>query len=67
MIKSFLLPWVIFFALLGFFMMPGFMTFAIVMSIVGGIIGGILEVRQENKKNKNRRLNMTLDTDAWNF
>lgn len=67
MIKCFLLPWVIFFALLGFLMMPGFMTFAIALGIVGGVIGGIIEVKQQNKKNKNRRLNMMLDADAWNF
>ena len=67
MIKWFLLPWVIFFALWGFFMMPGFMTFAMLMSIVGGILGGVLDAKKQNKKNKNRRLNMTLDADAWNF
>ena len=66
MIKSFLLPWVIFFALWGFFMMPGFMTFAMLMSIVG-ILGGVLDAKQRNKKNKNRRPNMRLDADAWNF
>lgn len=63
MIKCFLLPWVIFFALWGFFMMPGFMTFAIVM----GIIGGIISARLQIKKDKNRRLNMTLNADDWKF
>ena len=67
MIKCFLLPWVIFFSLWGFFMMPGFMTFAMLMSIVGGILGGVLDAKKQNRKNKNRRPNMTLDADAWNF
>ena len=63
MIKYILLPWGLFFVVLSFSMMPGYMTFAIVM----GIIGGILDARQKNKKQKNRRLNMKLDDDAWNF
>ena len=63
MIKCFLLPWVIFFAVWGFFMMPGFMTFAIVM----GIIGGIISARLQIKKDKNRRLNMTLNAYDWKF
>jgi hypothetical protein len=54
-------------ALWGFFMMPGFMTFAMLMSIVGGILGGVLDAKKQNRKNKNRRPNMTLDADAWNF
>jgi hypothetical protein len=49
--------------LLGFSMMPGLMTFALIV----GAIGGVLDACLKNKKNKNRRLNMTLDADAWNF
>ena len=63
MIKCFLLPWLLLFAVLAFSMMPGYMTFVVIVSAIGGFI----DARQKIKKNKNRRLNMTLDADAWNF
>ena len=63
MIKWFLLPWGLFFAVLAFSMMPWYMTIVFVFSF----ICGIFDARQQNKKNKNRRLNMTLDADDWNF
>jgi hypothetical protein len=60
MIKYILLPWGLFFVVLCFSMMPGYMTFVVIVSF----IGGILDAKQ---KNKNRRLNLKLDDDAWNF
>lgn len=63
MIKYLLLPWGLFFTVLAFSMMPGYTTFVFVFSFICGIFGAM----HENKKNKNRRLNMTLDADDWNF
>lgn len=51
------------FMLLGFSMMPGYMTFVMIVSA----IGGVLDASLINKKKKKRRINMKLDADAWNF
>lgn len=63
MVQFAIFLWLLFFMLLGFSMMPGLMTFAVIV----GAIGGVIDASLKNKKNKNRRLNMTLDDDAWNF
>ena len=63
MIKCFLLPWGLFFMLLAFSMMPGYITFVVIVSA----IGGVLDASLKNRKHKKRRPNMTLDADAWNF
>ena len=67
MLKFAIFLWMLFFMLLGFSMMPGTMTFVMIGSAIGGFIDGWQKIKKQNKKNKNRRLNMTLDADAWNF
>ena len=50
---------------MGFSMMPGLMTFAVIVGAIGGFIDGWQKIKKQ-KKNR-RRLNMTLDDDAWDF
>lgn len=63
MVQFAIFLWMLFFVVMGFSMMPGLMTFAVIVGAIGGFIDGW----QKIKKNKNRRLNMTLDDDAWDF
>ena len=63
MVQFAIFLWMLFFVVMGFSMMPGLMTFAVIVGAIGGFIDGWLKI----KKNKNRRLNMTLDDDALDF
>ena len=64
MVQFAIFLWLLFFMLLGFSMMPGLMTFAVIVGAIGGFIDGWQKIK---KQNKNRCLNMTLDDEDWNF
>ena len=63
MLKFAIYLWMLFFMVLGFSMMPGYMTFVMIVSA----IGGVLDASLKNRKHKKRRSNMKLNADAWNF
>ena len=50
---------------LGFSMMPSYMTFVVIVSAIGGVLDASLKIKKQKKNH--RRINMTLDPDAWNF
>lgn len=58
MLKLGLLLWALFFMLLAFSMMPGYMTFVVIISA----IGGVLDATMKNKKRRNSRPDFKLDT-----
>lgn len=45
-----ILLWALFFIVMGFSMMPGYMTFVIVISFIGGLIDGILRIKKQKKE-----------------
>lgn len=67
MVQFAIFLWMLFFLVMGFSMNPGLMTYAAIVGAICGFIDGWQKIKKQNKKNKNRRLNMTLDADAWNF
>ena len=64
MVQIAIFLWMLFFAVLAFSMMPGYMTFVVIVSFIGGLLDASQKIK---KQKKNHRLNMTLDEDAWNF
>ena len=50
MVRIGLLLWGLFFIMLGFSMMPGYITFVIVISFIGGLIDGILRIKKQKKE-----------------
>ncbi len=50
-----ILLWALFFIVMGFSMMPGYMTFVIVISFIGGLIDGIFRIKKQ-KKEQNEKL-----------
>ena len=50
MAKITFLLWALFFIVMGFSMMPGYMTFVIVISFIGGLIDGILRIKKQKKE-----------------
>ena len=65
MLKFAIFLWMLFFMVLGFSMMPGYMTFVMIVSAIGGVLDASL--KNKKRKRNRRRLNMKLDADAWNF
>lgn len=55
--------WLLFFALLAFSMMPGAMTFVVVVSFIGGLIDAI----RKNQKQQDEKPNFKLDKFEQNF
>ena len=45
-----ILLWALFFIVMGFSMMPGYMTFVIVISFIGGLIDGIRKYKMKKKE-----------------
>ena len=48
--------WALFFIILAFSMMPGYMTFICVISFVGGVLSAIAKNRETKKKRPNFKL-----------
>ena len=46
----------LFFIVMGFSMMPGYMTFVIVISFIGGLIDGILRIKKQKKECRGKYL-----------
>lgn len=65
MLKFGIFLWMLFFMVLGFSMMPSYMTFVVIVSAIGGVLDASLKIKKQKKNH--RRINMTLDPDAWNF
>lgn len=65
MLKFAIFLWMLFFMVLGFSMMPGYMTFVMIVSAIGGVLDASL--KNKKRKRNRRRLNMKLDADDWNF
>ena len=64
MLKFAIFLWMLFFVVLGFSMMPGYVTFVMIVWAIAGVFDTNLKMKKHKRK---RRPNMTLDADAWNF
>lgn len=47
--------WAIFFIILGFSMMPGYMTFVVAVSFMGGLLDGYLKIKKKKEKEERER------------
>lgn len=50
MVRIGLLLWGLFFIVMAYSMMPGYLTFVIVISFIGGLIDGILKIKKQKKE-----------------
>lgn len=57
MIKYLIWPWLLFFVIMGFSMMPGYMVLIMVISFIGGIIDGL----HKNKKMHHKPQKQAID------
>lgn len=66
MLKFAIFLWMLFFVVMGFSMNPGLMTYAAIVGAICGFIDGWQKIKKQKQK-RNRRLNMRLNADDWNF
>ena len=65
MVRIGLLLWGLFFIMLGFSMMPGYITFVIVISFIGGLIDGIRKYKMKKKEQIEKWVKRDEDIDYF--
>ena len=56
MIKYLIWPWLLFFVVMAFSMMPGYMVLVMVISFIGGLYDGLRKNKKKYHKPKNQAI-----------